>query len=200
VLAVVRRARMAVGVRVGARLIRRMGEDHPAGIVHGAGLARPPVILEMVVEGWRDEPCEIQHQEQRCFASHPGRPAGPKSSITHATHPARDPRESRLAGPGVSSADPWRTRRLHIMNVGVPQTAVPSSGSALGAPSDPRISTPFGGSPPGRRRRAQAPSSRATASGLGDAWTAPEPTRGGCPGLPGGTLSFSLMRGAHPTD
>ena len=70
---VVRRTAMMMVVRVGAGLIRRMGEGPPAGIVRGAGMAGRPVALEMLlelVERRRDDPRQIEHQEQRRSTSH----------------------------------------------------------------------------------------------------------------------------------
>jgi hypothetical protein len=92
---VVHRTGMMVVVGVGARLVRRMGKDSPAGFFRGTGLARPClmlVILVDLVECRRHDPGEVEQQEQRCSVSHPGRPLGSKISTTHATKPTADPR------------------------------------------------------------------------------------------------------------
>lgn len=91
---VVHRTGMMVVVRVGARLIWQMREDSPSGIVRGAGLAQPcvfPWSLVKLVEYWRHDPGEIQHQEQRGSLSSPTRPAGSKLSTNHATKPTSEP-------------------------------------------------------------------------------------------------------------
>ena len=83
---VVRRSGMMVVVRVGARLIRGMGEDPPAGFFCGTALARHSAPLEMqmkLVECRRCDPREIERQEDRRPVSHPGQPAGSKSAIAH---------------------------------------------------------------------------------------------------------------------
>jgi hypothetical protein len=171
----------------------------------------PLEMLLELVERRRDDPREIEHQEQRRSTSHAGRPAGSKRSITHAARPrsltpsvpprdSPDSRESRLVGPGISSADPCRTRPLHITNVRVPQSAAASSRSRLGALADPRIPTPFGGDPPGRPRRAQARLAHPPLSGSAMLGGPQNRRAAGAPGLPGGIPSFSLMRGTHSTD
>ena len=126
------RTGMMMVVRVGARLIRRMGKNPPARIVCGARLARPCLsfeILMKLVECWRHHPREIEHQEQRCAASHATRPAGLKNSTTHVTKPASDPgplpirwnpiRRNRDVPRGGSR----RIRPPDITNVQAPQTA-----------------------------------------------------------------------------
>jgi hypothetical protein len=63
---VVHRRGMVMVVRVGARLIRRMGEDLPTGFSRGAGLARSCAVLEKLVElveSWRHGQGEIEHHE-----------------------------------------------------------------------------------------------------------------------------------------
>jgi hypothetical protein len=90
----VHRAGMMMVVRVGARLVRQMGEDPPVGIVCGAGLARSYVSMEILmklVQRLRNHPREIEHQQQRRSASHQTRPAGLKNSFTHVTEPAHAP-------------------------------------------------------------------------------------------------------------
>jgi hypothetical protein len=92
---VVRRTGMMMVVGVGARLVRRMGNDPPARFFRGAGLARLCLmfaILVDLVECRRDDPGEVEHQEERCSVSHPRRPSGLKISASHATKPAADPR------------------------------------------------------------------------------------------------------------
>ena len=128
----VHRTGMMMVVRVGARLIWRMGKDPPARIVCGARLARPCLSLEILmklVECWRHQPREIEHQEQRCAASHETRPAGLKNSTTHVTEPASDPgplpirwnpiRRNRDIPHGGSR----RIRPPDITNAQAPQTA-----------------------------------------------------------------------------
>lgn len=91
---VVRRTGMMMVVGVGARLVRRMGKDPPAGFFCRAGLAPPCLMLEILVdlvECRRHDPGEVEHQEDRCSVSHPGRPSGLKISASHATKPAADP-------------------------------------------------------------------------------------------------------------
>lgn len=91
---VVHRTGMMMVVGVGARLVRRMGKDPPAGFFCGAGLAPPCLMLEILVdlvECRRHDPGEVEHQEQRCSVSNPGRPPGSKLSASHATKPAADP-------------------------------------------------------------------------------------------------------------
>lgn len=92
---VVHRSAVMVVVGVGTRLVRRMGKDPPAGFFAGAGLARlcPMLGIEVdLVERWSHDPGEVEHQEQRCSVSQPGRPSGLKISAIHATKPAADPR------------------------------------------------------------------------------------------------------------
>ena len=87
---IVHRTAMMMVVRVGAGLIRRMGEDPPTGFFYGADLERASVALEKLVEYWRHDQREIEHQEQGCPAAHARRP-GLKNSTTHATRSASDP-------------------------------------------------------------------------------------------------------------
>jgi hypothetical protein len=85
---VVQRTGMVVVVRVGARLFRRMGKNPPAGFLCGTALARRSAALEKqmkLVECWRCDPGEIEHQEHRCTVSHPCHPVGSKSPSAHAT-------------------------------------------------------------------------------------------------------------------
>jgi hypothetical protein len=63
VVLVVHRTGMVMVVRVGARLVRWMGEDLPTGIVRGAGLALSCAVLEKLVEPWRRGQGEIEHRE-----------------------------------------------------------------------------------------------------------------------------------------
>lgn len=88
---VMHRPGMMMVVRVGARLIRRMGKDPPTGFFCGAGLARPSAAIEKRVKQWRHDQGEIEHQEERCSVSYGGRSAGLKNSTTHVTKPASDP-------------------------------------------------------------------------------------------------------------
>ena len=91
-----RRWAMMMVVRVGAGLIRRMGEDPPTGFFYGADMERASAALEKLVElvelveYWRHDQREIEHQEQGCPAAHARRP-GLKNSTTHATRSASDP-------------------------------------------------------------------------------------------------------------
>jgi len=92
---IVHRARMVMVVRVGARLVRGMGEDPPAGLARGTLLAGSRTVLEelvKLVERWRDGQGEVEQQEQRCPRFHPTRRAGLEISNTHATRPTFDRR------------------------------------------------------------------------------------------------------------
>ena len=97
VILVVNRTGVMVMVRVGAGLIRQIEEDPPAGILSGARLARrcvTPQNLMKLVESWRSDPGQIEHQQQSCTVSHAARPARLKNSTTHLTEPASDPAPS----------------------------------------------------------------------------------------------------------
>jgi hypothetical protein len=99
VIRVVHRARVMMVIRVGAGLIRRMGEDPPVGLCCGTGPARPAFAFEAHVELMecrRHQPREIEREEQSCPVLDTGRSAGSKSQATrashatHATNPACD--------------------------------------------------------------------------------------------------------------
>jgi hypothetical protein len=77
---------MVVVIRIGAGLIRRMGENHPAGFCRGTALARLSAALEKqmkLVECRECDPGEIEHQKEWRAASHPRQPVGSNSSIAH---------------------------------------------------------------------------------------------------------------------
>jgi len=70
---------MVVVIRVGAGLIWRMGEDPPAGFLCWTALTGCIAALEKqmkLVECRECDPGEIEHQEDRRPASHPGQPVG----------------------------------------------------------------------------------------------------------------------------
>jgi hypothetical protein len=76
---------MVVVIRVGAGLIRRMGENPPAGFCRRTALARLSAALEAevkLVERWNGDPREIEHQQDRRSAACPRRAHGSVGSTS----------------------------------------------------------------------------------------------------------------------
>lgn len=86
---IVRRAAMVVVIRVGAGLIRRMRENPPACFCRGTALARLSAALEAevkLVERWKRDPREIEHQQDRRPAAYPCRAHGSVGSTSPSAH------------------------------------------------------------------------------------------------------------------
>ena len=119
VILIVHRTGMMMVVRVGAGLIRRMGKDPPVGPGRGTRLVGPCVALAAqveLVECGRDDPREVEQQEQRRPVLDAGRPAGLKSGLkaqtTHATHATHTRAPFPTQRPGRQNRDsPGRPRK-----------------------------------------------------------------------------------------
>ena len=85
---VVSRTGVMVVVRIGARLLRQVGENPPAGLGCGTGLARLSLSLEILVKlmkRWSRDPGQVERQKERGSTSQIGRPDRLKNSTAHVT-------------------------------------------------------------------------------------------------------------------